>query len=136
MSRPWVDISRPLASGMVVWPGDPPVRIERICDIAGGGVANLSAISMCLHTGTHVDAPLHFLEGGPSVAQIPPDALVGPARVIGVRDRKAIRARELEPYRFRRGERILFKTRGARRRWATPRARCCWTSRRGRGIGN
>jgi arylformamidase len=105
---------------MVVWPGDPPVRIERISNIADGGVANLSAISMCLHTGTHVDAPLHFLEGGPSVAQIPPDALVGPARVIGVRDRKAIRARELEPYRFRRGERVLFRTRGARRRWATP----------------
>ncbi len=116
MSRAWIDISRPLVSGMAVWPGDPPVRVERILSIADGGIANLSAISMCLHTGTHVDAPLHFLDGGPSVAEMPPEALVGPARVIGIRDPKAIRARELEPFRFRRGERVLFKTRGWARR--------------------
>jgi arylformamidase len=102
---------------MVVWPGDPPVRAERISAIAGGGASNLSAISMCLHTGTHVDAPLHFLDGGPSVAEMPLDALVGPARVIGIRDPKVVRARELQPFRFRRGERVLFKTRGSRRRW-------------------
>jgi len=102
---------------MVVWPGDPPVRVERISSIAGGGPFNLSAVSMCLHTGTHVDAPLHFLDGGLSVAEMPPEALVGPARVIGIRDPKAIRARELQRFRFRRGERVLFKTRGSRRRW-------------------
>lgn len=102
---------------MVVWPGDPPVRVERISAISGGGASNLSAISMCLHTGTHVDAPLHFLEGGLSVAEMPPEALVGPARVIGIRDPKVIRARELQPFRFRRGERVLFKTPGSRRRW-------------------
>jgi arylformamidase len=102
---------------MVVWPGDPRVRVERISAISGGGASNLSAVSMCLHTGTHVDAPLHFLEGGPSVAEMPLDALVGPARVIGIRDPKVIRARELQPYRLRRGERVLFKTRGSRRRW-------------------
>ncbi len=102
---------------MAVWPGDPPVRIERISSITEGGAFNLSAISMCLHTGTHVDAPLHFLDGGPSVAEMPLEALVGPARVIGIRDPKAIRARELSPFRFRRGERVLFKTRGSARRW-------------------
>lgn len=117
MTRAWIDISRPLVSGMAVWPGDPVVRVERISAIAGGGPFNLSAVSMCLHTGTHVDAPLHFLEGGPSVAEMPPGALVGPARVIGIRDPKAIRARELEPFRLRRGERVLFKTRGSARRW-------------------
>ncbi|HXN47578.1 MAG TPA: cyclase family protein [Bryobacteraceae bacterium] len=120
MSRAWIDISRPLVSGMAVWPGDPAVRVERVSTIASGGPFNLSAISMCLHTGTHVDAPLHFLEGGPSVAEMPLEALVGPARVIGIRDPKAIRARELEPLRLRRGERVLFKTRGAARRWQAP----------------
>ena len=97
--------------------GRPARGVERVLSIADGGVANLSAISMCLHTGTHVDAPLHFLEGGPSVAEMPLDALVGPARVIAIRDPKAIRARELEPLRLRRGERVLFKTRGSARRW-------------------
>jgi arylformamidase len=115
--RAWIDISVPLRSGMAVWPGDPPVRIERITAIASGAVTNLSAVSMCLHTGTHVDAPLHFLDGGRSVAEMPLDALVGPARVIGIRDPKAIRACELWPLGIRHGERILFKTRGSRRRW-------------------
>ncbi len=117
MSRAWIDISRPLVSGMVVWPGDPPVRVERIAAIFDGAAYNLSAISMCLHTGTHVDAPLHFLDGGASVAEMPLDALVGPARVVGIRDPKAIRARELEPLRLRRGERVLFRTRASAQRW-------------------
>jgi len=117
VSRAWIDITRPLASGMAVWPGDPPARVERVAAIADGGPFNLSAVSMCLHTGTHVDAPLHFLDGEPSVAEMPLDALVGPARVVGIRDPKAIRARELAPLRLRRGERVLFKTRGSARRW-------------------
>jgi len=120
VSRAWIDISRPLVSGMAVWPGDPAVRVERVSAIASGEPFNLSAVSMCLHTGTHVDAPLHFLEGGPSVAEMPLDALVGPARVIGIRDPRAIRAHELEPLRLRRGERVLFKTRGSARRWRAP----------------
>jgi arylformamidase len=146
VSRAWIDISRPLVSGMTVWPGDPAVSVERISSIADGGVANLSAISMCLHTGTHVDAPLHFLDGGPSVAEMPPEALVGPARVIAIRDPKVIRARELEPLRLRRGERVLIKTRGAARRskaaefcpdyvYVAPDAAALLVERRVRAVG-
>ncbi len=120
MSRAWIDISRPLGSGTVVWPGDPPVRVERISTLAGGGESNLSVISTCLHAGTHVDSPLHVLEGGLSVASMPLDALVGPARVIATHGLKAIQARELQPLRIRRGERVLFKTRGSGRRWRAP----------------
>lgn len=117
MSRPWIDISVPLHHGMVVWPGDPPVRIERISAIEDGQATNLSAVSMCLHTGTHVDAPLHFLAGGPGVAEMPPGALIGPARVVGVRDPKVIRVRDIQAPGIRRGERILFRTRNSRRCW-------------------
>jgi arylformamidase len=117
MSLQWIDVSVPLRPGMVVWPGDPPVRIERISAIADGGVVNMSAISMCLHTGTHVDAPLHFLEGGRSLEEMPLDALSGPARVIDIRSPKAIRVREFGALRIRRGERILFKTRNSARCW-------------------
>jgi len=113
----WIDISVPLRSGMVVWPGDPGVKIERVSAIGNGDPMNMSSVSMCLHTATHVDAPLHFLDGGPDMAQMPVSALIGPTRVIRVKDPKAIRARELHPLRIRRGERLLFKTRGARRRW-------------------
>jgi arylformamidase len=109
----------PLRAGMAVWPGDPPVRIERLSSIERGGAVNLSAISMCLHTGTHVDAPLHYLRGGPGVAELPLDALAGPARVVGIRDPKAIRESALRPLGIRRGERILFRTRNSRRCWRT-----------------
>jgi len=119
-TRDWIDISVPLRPGMPAWPGDPRLRIERISHIARGEAANVSAISMCLHTGTHVDAPVHYLRAGLSVAEMPAGALVGPARVIAIRDPKAIRARELQPLGIRRGERVLFKTRGARRRWSAP----------------
>ncbi len=93
------------------------MRVERIAAIAQGARLNLSSISMCLHTGTHVDAPLHFLDGGRDIEDMPLDAVLGPARVIAIRDPKAIRARELAPLRIRRGDRLLFRTRGARRRW-------------------
>jgi arylformamidase len=105
VSRRWIDISVPLRPGMPVWPGDPPMSIERLSAIAAGAAANVSAVSMCLHTGTHVDAPLHFLDGAPSIAEMPLDALVGPARVVAIGDSKTIRG-------LRHGERILFKTRG------------------------
>jgi arylformamidase len=113
----WIDISVPLRNGMVVWPGDQPTRIERVSAIERGDTANVSAMSLGLHAGTHIDAPLHFLDGQASTADMPPSALVGPARVVAIRDPKAIRVRELEPLRIRRGERILFHTRNSARCW-------------------
>jgi arylformamidase len=106
----WVDISTPLRAGMPVWPGDPPLRLERVAAIGSGDAYNLTAISGCLHTGTHVDAPLHYLDGGAGVERMPLDAATGAARVIGIRDATAIRLAELGPHRIRRGERVLFKT--------------------------
>jgi arylformamidase len=119
MNREWIDISVPLHNGMAVWPGDPPMHIERIASIADGHTSNVSAISSGLHAGTHIDAPLHFLDGRASVAEMPPGALVGPARVVAIRDPKAIRLRDVEPLRVRRGERILFRTRNSKRCWRT-----------------
>lgn len=98
-----------------MWPGDPPVRLERVAAIARGDAFNLSAISTCLHTGTHVDAPLHYLDGGAAIDRMPLDALTGPARVIQIRDRRVIQVEKLRPCRIRRGERLLLKTRNSRR---------------------
>ncbi len=100
---------------MPVWPGDPPTRLERVTSIARGDAFNVTAISTCLHTGTHVDAPLHSIEGGGGIESMPLDALTGPARVIEILDQRAIRTSELRPHRIRRGERILFKTGNAAR---------------------
>ena len=61
---PWIDISVPLRDSMVHWPSDPTVSIMLIKDIEHGDTANLTKISMGAHSGTHVDAPRHFIKEG------------------------------------------------------------------------
>ena len=109
----WIDITAPLENGMVCWPGDPEIDIRRIAAIEDGAEANLTTVSMCAHTGTHIDAPLHFRNEGVSMDAMPFDAVVGTARVIGIRDPHTIRESELRMYGIRAGERILFRTRNS-----------------------
>ncbi|MFC2041951.1 cyclase family protein [Chloroflexota bacterium] len=113
----WIDISIPLRDFMVHWPGDPPVSIKRVKNINQGDTANVSVISMGAHSGTHVDAPIHFVKQGKGVDNIPLDILVGRARVIEIRDPDSIKPEELVGHRIRRGERILFKTRNSSYVW-------------------
>jgi arylformamidase len=82
-----------------------------------GDSNNVSRLSMGSHTGTHVDAPLHFIGSGKSLDQMPLDTMLGPARVIPIRDPRRIRCEELKQHRVRRGERILFRTRNSPRCW-------------------
>jgi arylformamidase len=115
----WIDVSVSLHSGMVHLPDNPPVRIERALSIEHGDAANVSEISMGAHTGTHMDGPLHFVRDGKSLDEMPLDATIGRARVIEVSDPESIKLDELHPYRLQRGERILFKTQNAARRWSS-----------------
>jgi arylformamidase len=115
----WIDVSVPLRSGMVRWPDNPPVHIERILDMERGDVSNVSTISMGSHTGTHVDSPIHFIRSGMGIDKMPLSATVGPARVIEIHDPELIKPEELRPHRIRRAERILFKTRNSERCWKT-----------------
>src|SRR5436189_279938 len=78
----WIDVSVPVRSGMVHWPGDPEVRLERTKSIAEGEEANLTRVSMSAHTGTHMDAPLHFFEDDPGIETFPLDIALGRARVV------------------------------------------------------
>lgn len=113
----WIDVSVPLRSGMVHWPDNPSVSIERMLDMERGDVANVSKISMGSHTGTHMDGLLHFVRGGKGLDEMPLDATIGPARVIEIRDPESVKAEELRPHGIRRGERVLFKTRNSARSW-------------------
>jgi arylformamidase len=99
------DVSVPLREGMVTYPGDPQVHIEHAASIAGGDVVNLTRIDFGLHSGTHVDAPVHFIDGAAGVDSIPLDVLVGPCEVVEAPDlsRVSVAAAPL-------AERILFKT--------------------------
>jgi arylformamidase len=110
----WIDISVPIETEMVVWPGDPPVRIEHQGEAGTGDVA-LSTLAMSVHAGTHVDAPLHYLPGRESIDRMPFEAMIGPARVIEIRDPVHITVNELSEYGIGSGERLLFKTRNSAR---------------------
>jgi arylformamidase len=77
-----IDISVPIGPGMVVYAGDPDVYMERVKTIAGGSSANVSKLDFGLHTGTHVDAPAHFIDGAPATESLPLDAMIGPALVV------------------------------------------------------
>jgi arylformamidase len=76
------DISVPIRTGMVTYPGDPKVRLERVASIADGAPANVSKLDFGVHSGTHVDAPVHFIEGAAGAEQLPLDVLLGPCVVV------------------------------------------------------
>lgn len=111
----WIDVSIPLRNNMVVWPGDPAVKIARVLDRDHGDDCTLSKLSLSSHTGTHIDAPLHYLKGGRGVDTMPFNATIGICRIIEIDDEHVITPHELLPYRIRRGERILFKTKNSAR---------------------
>lgn len=113
----WIDISVPLRDGMIHWPSDHPVNISRVKNMEQGGTVNLSMISMGAHSGTHVDAPIHFIHKGAGVDEVPLEHMIGRARVIEIRDTNSIKSDELTRHRIRRGERILFKTRNSPHVW-------------------
>lgn len=106
----WIDVSVPVRSGMVHWPDDPDVEIERLADMAEGYGWNLSQICMSTHTGTHVDAPLHIVADASPVDHVPLDAMIGPARVIEIANLHAIEPDDLRHEEIGKGDRILFKT--------------------------
>lgn len=81
-----IDVSVPIAEDLPTWPGDPTVRVEPAKRISRGDAANVSLISLGNHTGTHVDPPSHFVEGGASIDELSPDIFVGPAWVAHLPD--------------------------------------------------
>lgn len=77
-----IDVSVPIRPGMIIYDGNPGVSLERASSIERGDPANVSRLDFGVHTGTHVDAPLHFLSDGAAADTIDPGALIGEAWVI------------------------------------------------------
>jgi arylformamidase len=110
----WYDISVPLKQGMNFLPLDPvPPKIYRFSDVELGAKVTMSMLEIISHTGTHIDAPRHFIPGGSTVSDMPLDATVGPARVIEIKDPETIKVEELKKHKIKKGERILCKTRNS-----------------------
>lgn len=110
------DVTVPVRSGMVVYEGDPPVRLGAHMALAAGDPCTVSKLELGVHTGTHVDAPGHYVEGAPGVEALPLDALLGPVWVVGATgratdiDEQALVALDLPEG----ARRILFKTDNSR----------------------
>jgi len=105
------DISVPIRSGGVVYPGNPEIDITLQQAVAKGAGANVSAIRFGSHTGTHADASRHFFDDGQPVDQIPLDRLIGPALLVSFPDNvRAIGATELKAHDLRGRTRILLRT--------------------------
>lgn len=76
------DVTVPISARLPTWPGDPPVSLTRASAISRGDPANVSRLEAGVHTGTHVDAPVHFVEGATGIDAIAIETLVGPCLVV------------------------------------------------------
>jgi arylformamidase len=112
----YIDVTVPVRSGMPVYEGDPAVELQRVTSMTEGGICNISRLDFGLHSGTHIDAPLHFIDGAGGVESIPLDALIGEAfvadatPVMGNIDLAALRSIQIPSG----SQRILFKTTNSR----------------------
>ena len=119
VSSKWLDVSVPIYAGMVHFPDNPSIEIDPITHVERGDLCTVSRLTMGSHTGTHIDAPIHFLPGGAGAERVPLDHLIGPARVIEIKDPDAVKAEELRVHNLGVGERLLFKTSNSERCWKT-----------------
>ena len=108
------DVSVPLSSTTPTYPSDPGIEIKQWKTLAGGDASNVSLINFGLHSGTHVDAPAHFIEGGAKIESLPLESLIGEAEVVEVAsDILAIDEHFVITNCSHGSRRILFKTRNS-----------------------
>ena len=113
----WIDVSIPVHDGMLHWPGDPDVRVRQSHAIERGDPVNLTQLSMSAHTGTHMDAPVHYLAGASTMDALPFAATIGRARVVVLDTPGPISPHLLESADIQAGERLLLKTRNSDHPW-------------------
>lgn len=106
----WVDATVGIDASMAVWPGDPGVEVERVHDIARGDPYTLTRLALGVHTGTHLDAPAHFLAGGVTVDRFPLELAFCRVLVVDAGDAPTITPAALEGARLRRGGCVLCRS--------------------------
>ena len=109
-----IDISVPIRSGGLVYPGNPSIEVELQQAVAKGAGANVSFIRFGSHTGTHADAARHFFDDGQPVDEIPLERLIGRAIVFHFGDDvRAVGAKELQAFELKAHTRVLLRTRNS-----------------------
>ncbi|MEE8303364.1 MAG: cyclase family protein [Candidatus Tectomicrobia bacterium] len=113
------DITVPLSPSLAAYPGDPPIEIVPVTQLAEGDVANVSRVTLSSHSGTHLDAPRHFFAQGDTIDALDLTVLIGPVRVCAMTGRTHITADDLRRLDLDTTQRVLFKTDNGGL-WTTP----------------
>ncbi|MGK7390406.1 MAG: cyclase family protein [Candidatus Cyclobacteriaceae bacterium M2_1C_046] len=119
----WKDITYPITNQMPPYPGQPEVKITKLCTIGEeGAVSNVTLINTSVHTGTHMDAPLHFIADGADITDMPLETGMGEGKIIEIEDPEAIYPEEIKRFEGKygpvnEGERVFFKTINSSRNW-------------------
>lgn len=106
----YIDISYPIDNDIAIYPGNPAFDLERVQDIDCGDSVRISMISMGSHTGTHIDAPSHFIENGENLDTIPLERMNGKATVVDATNISDIDVELLQSIDIDRDSILLFKT--------------------------
>jgi len=109
------DITLTLSDDVLLYPGDAPPHVRRLCSLEDGATVTASEFNMHCHVGTHVDAPAHFVLGGKNVSDYPIAAFFGAAIVIHVSDAQVVTAAELRSQGIQRNQHVLLKTQNSER---------------------
>src|SRR5215468_5917273 len=113
----WIDLSVGIRHEMVHFPGDPGVELKQTKHLDRGDPATVSHLSLGVHTGTHVDAPVHFIGGAAGVDEFSIESMIGPARIIEIPDKEICTADDLAAFDISAGERVLLRTSNSIRCW-------------------
>ena len=106
-----IDISVPIDDKAPLWPGNIGPKTKRLSNIENGSEYNETSIEMNVHTGTHIDAPLHFIKNGQSIDKMNPSIFIGSVFIVHLPDVREITAKDLEKINLPKNvNRILFKT--------------------------
>ena len=115
------DITVPITADLVTWPGDPGIELKRVADRANGDSCTVTRITMGVHTGTHIDGQMHFVDG-PGTDALTLERLIGLCQVIELTTDAAITAADLAQADIDQDcQRLLIKTKNSQR-WADPTA--------------
>lgn len=110
LSAPWLDVTVPVSPDSPVWPGDPSPVITAVARHDGGDTYHLTEVFMGVHSGTHIDAPLHFIAEGKDITQLDLTRMMGTVRILDATAIHRISADWLSGHSFDLDEKIIFKT--------------------------
>lgn len=108
-----IDVTVPLSADLPTFPGDPPFELQVTHRLQDGQGYNVSRISLGSHTGTHIDAPYHFIADGVTVDELPLEILMGKVRVVDLGGRDVVERADLEAHDLRDDLRLFIKTRNS-----------------------